>query len=145
MAASLDDLLPRADQERVAAAIRDAESRTSGEIKVHLDERCPGDAMERAKALFAALGLTRTAACNGVLVYLAVRDRKYAILGDSGIHGAAGPAFWDEAAARMRACFARGALGDGLCAAIAAVGERLAAAFPRRADDQNELSDDISH
>lgn len=145
MAGSLDELLPPSDQARVVAAIARAERETSGQIKVHLDARWRGDPARRAKALFRRLGLSRTRERNGVLVYVAVGDRKFALLGDAGIHAAVGSPFWDEAAARMKKAFSRGALGDGLVAAIEAIGEELRARFPHRPGASNEISDDISH
>ena len=144
MKKTLDEHLPRADQDRVVAAIRDAEQSTSGQIRVHVEDRCPGEPMERARALFVRLGLTRTRRRNGVLIYVAMGDRKFAILGDEGIHNAVGDAFWHGAAAKMKEFFALGAHGDGLCAAVKAVGEALAAQFPREAGDQNELPDDVT-
>ena len=144
MANSLDELLPPVDQERVLAAIRSAEARTSGQVKVHLEGRCIGPARRRAERVFLILGLERTQHRNAVLLYVAVRDHKYAILGDTGIHEAVGGAFWDAAAAQMKDAFARGALGDGLVGAIEAIGEKLAERFPPAATG-NEIPDDISH
>ncbi len=146
MARSLDTLVAPADQARVVDAIRRAEARTSGEVKVHVEARCPGgDPFARARALFAHLGLEKTRERNGVLIYVAVDDRRFAILGDAGIHDAVGgQPFWEGAATKMRAAFVRGALADGLLAAIDEVGTQLAERFPHRADDVNELSDDIS-
>jgi uncharacterized membrane protein len=142
--AKLDRLLSKADQERVVAAIRAAEKQTSGEIKVHVEGRCPGKPWPRALALFAQLGLDKTRERNAVLIYVAVRSKKFALLGDSGIHEEVGSAFWSEAAGRMQGAFRRGAIGDGLVGAVEAIGARLAQKFPPRSDDQNEISDDIS-
>ena len=144
MSASLEELLPASEQERVVAAIRRAEGKTSGQVKVHLDARCIGPARRRAERLFVRLGLSGTRHRNAVLLYVAVRDHKYAILGDSGIHEAVGGSFWESAAARMKDAFARGALGDGLVGAIEAIGEKLAERFPP-GQTSNEISDDISH
>lgn len=145
MTRTLDDLLSPADQQRVVAAIRAAEQTTSGQIKVHVEARCRGgDAYHRAAELFHRLGLERTRARNGVLLYVAVRDRKFALIGDSGIHEEVGSAFWHEAVARMRTAFQSGDLGAGLVGAISAVGERLAKRFPHHAGDPNEIPDDIS-
>jgi uncharacterized membrane protein len=145
MSRRLDRLLPPDDQRRVVEAIRAAEKTTSGEIKVHVEARCRGgDAYARAVALFGALGLTRTRERNAVLLYVATRDRRFAVLGDAGIHEEVGSQFWAEAIARMGESFGRGALGDGLCAAIAAIGARLAQRFPPRPDDKNEIDDSIS-
>ena len=140
----LDRLLGPSDQERVVAAIRSAETTTSGQIRVHLEEHCPQDPRARAEALFMRLGLGQTRDRNGVLLYVAALDRKYAILGDAGIHGATEPGFWHAAAERMTTCFGQGQLAEGLIAGIAAVGAELAARFPPRAVPVNELPDEIS-
>jgi uncharacterized membrane protein len=142
--AALDELLPKADQDRVVQAIGAAEKTTSGEIKVHVESRCKGDPYRRAIALFERLGLTKTRQRNAVLIYVAVHDRKYALLGDSGIHEAVGSQFWNDAATRMQDAFRKGALGDGLVGAVESVGARLAEKFPPSADDKNEISDEIS-
>ena len=140
----LDELLSAPEQARVVEAIRAAEARTSGQIKVHLDEHCPGEPLDRATHLLHALGLTATREKNAVLIYVAALDRKFAVLGDEGIHAAAGSDFWHTALARIREALARGSLTDGLVTGIAAVGDELAARFPHRAGAQNEISDDIS-
>jgi len=144
MAGALDELLGAAEQERVVAAVREAERRTSGQIKVHLEPRCRGDAFDRARTLFGSLGLHATRRRNAVLVYVAPRDRKFAILGDEGIHAVAGDALWARAAAAMKAGIAAGSLGDGLCAAVGEVGAALAREFPPDAGGDNELPDEIS-
>jgi uncharacterized membrane protein len=145
MAAPLDQLIPPAEQTRIVDAIKAAELRTSGEIKVHIEARCPGgDAMKRAVELFARLGLERTRERNGVLIYVAARDRMFALRGDQGIHEEVGSQFWSEAAARMTDAFKAGRFADGVVGAVEAIGARLAQRFPPRADDQNELSDEIS-
>jgi len=145
MTSSLDQILSPDEQRRIVAAIGAAEKLTSGEIKVHIEARCPGgDAMKRATHLFDKLGLTKTRQRNGVIVYVAATDRKFALWGDQGIHEEVGSQFWSEAAARMTEAFRRGAFGDGIVGAVEAIGARLAAKFPPRADDRNELSDDIS-
>jgi uncharacterized membrane protein len=142
---ALDQLLPRAEQSRIVEAIQAAERGTSGEIKVHVEARCPGkDATRRAQGLFQKLGLHKTRERNGVLIYVAMSDRVFALHGDEGIHQAVGSPFWAEAAAAMKDAFQRGAFAEGLVAAVQAVGARLAERFPPRADDKNELSDEIS-
>lgn len=145
MAASLDALLAPADQARVVEAVRGAEASSTGQIRVHLDERCPGEALARAQQLFSSLRLQETRRRNAVLIYVAPRDRRFAIVGDQGIHERGGQALWERAAASMREAFARGALGDGLCAAIAEAGAVLARDFPRDGSEgENEIPDTIS-
>jgi uncharacterized membrane protein len=136
--------LSPADLHEVARAVGEAEGRTSGEIRVHLDARCPGDPLARAVELFERLGMTRTALRSGVLLYVAVEDRKLAVIGDAGVHQRVGPEYWDRLRAGLVAHFREGRPRDGLVAAVREVGETLARHFPRAPDDRNELSDEVS-
>jgi uncharacterized membrane protein len=137
-------LMSEADLEAVREAVTSAERGTSAEIRVHLDHRCPGEAMSRAIAVFERLRMHATEARNGVLIYVAVADRKLAVIGDRGIHERVGDAYWqrvvDETLGHMRAARPR----DGLVHAVRDVGAALQDHFPRRADDRNELDDDMS-
>lgn len=145
MAGALDKIIHPSDQQKIVDAIRAAERVTSGEVKVHVEQRCPGgDPYKRATDLFARLGLTKTKDRNAVLIYVATRDRKFAILGDKGIHEEVGSAFWAEAVQRMKVSFARGAFGEGISGAVQSVGQRMAAKFPRKADDVNEIDNEIT-
>jgi uncharacterized membrane protein len=137
-------LLSDDDLDALARAVTAAEATTSGEIRVHLERRVPaapgGDpVLARARDVFARLGMTRTAARNGVLIYLAVEDHRLAVVGDEGIHARAGEQCWtrvrDLMVDHLRAGHSRQALLD----AIAEVGRVLAAHFPRRPDDRDEL------
>ena len=142
---ALDELMPPPEQARVVEAVRKAEASTSGQIKVHVEPSCRGTALERARSLFASLGLTRTRQRNAVLIYVAPRDRTFAIVGDDGIHGVGGDDLWQRAAAAMKAGLGSGSLADGLLAAVAEVGAVLAREFPPQAGQHdNELSDEIS-
>jgi uncharacterized membrane protein len=145
MTGRLDKVLHPSDQEKIVDAIRAAERVTAGEVKVHVEARCPGgDAYKRAADLFARLGLTKTRDRNAVLIYVATRDRKFSILGDSGIHEEVGSAFWSDAVQRMKVAFARGAFGEGIAGAVQSVGQRMAKKFPRKADDVNEIDNEIT-
>jgi uncharacterized membrane protein len=145
MAGTLDKILHPSDQNRIIEAIKVAERQSSGELKVHVEARCPGgDAVKRAQGLFRALGLTRTKDRNAVLIYVAVRERRFTILGDTGIAEGVGSPFWAEALQRMNAAFGRGAFGDGIVGAIQALGPKLGARFPRAADDRNEIDNEIT-
>lgn len=145
MAGALDKVLHPTDQTRIVDAIKAAERLTSGEIKVHVEGRCPApDPMKRAQELFHKLGLTRTKERNGVLIYVATRDRRFTLLGDSGIHEEVGSEFWADAVQKMSIAFRRGAFGDGIVGAIQSVAARLQKRFPRQADDKNEIDNDIS-
>jgi uncharacterized membrane protein len=141
------DLLTDADFDAIAEAIRQAERSTSGEIRLHLEERLPRgvtDGLPRAREIFTRLGMHRTAERHGVLIYVAVKDRKLAVVGDEGIHARTGDDHWaavrDLMVERLRANAPR----DALIAAVTAVGRELARHFPRRPDDKNELTDEVS-
>jgi len=133
-----------AEEARIVAAIREAESRTSGEIRVRIERACPGDPLETARRRFASLRMNRTAERNGVLLFLSSTDRKLAVVGDEGIHAHVGAEFWsgllDRLAARLRA----GEAGAGVEEAVLAVGAKLAERFPPVPGDVNELPDAIS-
>ncbi len=132
------------DRDAIRAAIERAEAETSGEIKVHIEPKCSGDVLARATQMFEKLGMHQTELRNGVLFYLAYEDRRFAIVGDAGIHAAVTEGFWDEIKVGMQVKFRQGRFVDGLAEGIAKAGQHLAQAFPVRAGDNNELSDDIS-
>ncbi len=127
------------------AAIRAAEARTSGEIRVHVERRCAGSATASAERWFRRLGMDATAERNGILFYVAVDDRAFAIVGGAGIHAKVGDPFWETLRDAMRDAFAKGEPAAGLKRAIDEAGLRLAEHFPRRGDDRNELPDEISY
>lgn len=133
--------LYRINAKRLAAAIAEAESRTSGEICIYVSHRRHGDPLKAAKVRFEKLGMTRTAQRNGVLFYIVPRSRTFAILGDEGIHARAGDAFWEELAAMLSTAFKQGCLTEGLENSIRRAGDLLAESFPPLPGDQNELPD----
>ena len=136
--------LDESELQEVAAAIATAESATAAEIRVHLDARCPGEALARATLLFERLGMHRTAARNGVLIYVSVEDHKLAVLGDRAIHERVGQAYWDGLVDAVLAHFRQERFRDGLVHAVAEVGAVLRRHFPRRPDDVDELPDRVS-
>ncbi|HEX6850545.1 MAG TPA: TPM domain-containing protein [Candidatus Polarisedimenticolaceae bacterium] len=138
-------LLSPDDERRVVAAIRAAERRTSGEIRVHVQGRCKGDPLAAAATIFERLGMTHTAARNGVLVFLAVDDRRFAIVGDKGIHEKVGAAFWDALRDALADRLRAGRAADGLIETVEAIGAELSRSFPRAGDDRNELADRVSY
>ncbi len=131
-------------QDELIEAIRLAELNTSGEIRVHIEARCEHDAYERAKVVFEELGMHATEQKNGVLFYLAYADKKFAIIGDKGIHEKVTQQFWDEEKELLLSYFKQEQYTEGLCLAIAHAGEKLKAYFPYQQNDVNELSNDIS-
>lgn len=138
-------LLSEEDEARVIAAIRAAEAQTSGEIRVHVERRATGDALSAARGWFHRLGMDETKERNGILFYIAVDERAFAIVGDAEIHARVGEAFWQALRDRMQGAFAEGSPGGGLAKAIDEAGARLAEHFPRKKDDRNELTDEISY
>ncbi len=134
------------DQEtRITTAIGVAEKGTSAEIKIHIDKHCKANPLDKAVEKFFALKMEETAARNGVLIYLAYKDRKVAIIGDKGINEVVDNDFWDSTYSIMKSEFAKGDICQGLCMAVENVGEKLKQFFPYQEDDINELSDEISY
>ena len=131
-------------QENIKLSIQNAELDTSGEIRVHVENVCAGDVLDRAAYVFKQLGMNKTELRNGVLIYLAVKNRKFAIIGDAGINKVVPPGFWDDIKHRMLNHFRKDEFENGLCDAIKSVGEQLKTYFPRKRDDVNELPDDLS-
>ncbi len=137
--------LSASEQEKIVDAIREAERRTSGEIRVFIESRCRFvDPMDRAAEIFWTLKMDQTRERNGVLIYVAVKDHQMAILGDQGIHEKVGTAFWKEEIAKMRTHFQSEHYMDALVLAIEDVGHALDDFFPYdNKGDKNELPDEI--
>jgi uncharacterized membrane protein len=134
----------KAEQDQIVAAIKMAEMATSGEIRVHIEERCPNEPLERAKEVFYQLKMDQTKLQNGVVIYLALLDKKFAIIGDKGIHTIVHDTFWQAEKDLMLSYFVQGKFTEGLVQAIAKIGEKLKANFPYHATDTNELSNEVS-
>lgn len=132
------------DQQRIKSAVQDAEQHTSGEIRVCVEKKCSEDVLDRAAKYFAKLDMHKTEHRNGVLIYMATVDRKFAIIGDAGINKVVPDNFWDDAKEAMLAQFKTGDLVEGIMTGIAMAGEHLQRYFPHQADDKNELPDDIA-
>lgn len=131
-------------QQKVVQAIEQAELNTSGEVRVHVDDHCKGNVLDRAAYIFEKLEMQKTELRNGVLFYLAVADRKFAILGDAGINQKVPSIFWDEIKNNVIAHFKEGDFAGGLSEGIIKAGEQLKAHFPYQEDDINELDNEIS-
>jgi uncharacterized membrane protein len=140
------DFLDHVQDERIVAAIRAAEARSRGEIRVHVTQEAVGDAQAAAAFLFEKLGMTRTAERNGVLIYVAPRTRAFAVIGDRGVNERCGPDFWLEVASAMSEEFRAGRFTEGIVRGVERAGEVLARLFPREAgrSDANELEDAVS-
>lgn len=141
-----DAFVESLDDERIVAAIREAESRTRAEIRVHVAEDAVEDTQDAGARVFEELGMTATAERNGVLLFVAPASRRFAVLGDAGIHARCGEAFWSAVAEAMAAEFRASRFTEGIVAGIAAVAAELSRHFPRSAGDadRNELPDTVS-
>lgn len=127
------------------AAIGRAEQGNRGEVRVHLERRCAGkDALGRAAQLFERLGMRRTAGDTGVLLYVAVEDRKAAVFAGQGLHDAAQPGFWQEVVDIVAAGYQRGEPAQELVSAVERIGELLRTAVPGEDPHGNELPDVVS-
>lgn len=131
-------------QAQILASVGDAEMATSGEIRVHIETSCTEDVLDRASWVFKKLGMHKTTERNGVLFYLAVSDRKFAIIGDAGINAKVPAGFWDEISTLLQKNFREGKFTEGLAEGIMLAGKQLKTHFPYSKDDVNELSDEIS-
>ena len=134
----------KTEKTAIKKAILNAEMDTSGEIRVHIESECSGDVLDRAAYLFKKLKMEKTNLRTGILFYLAVESKKFAILGDVGINEAVPDNFWEETKETMTAHFTEGRFVQGLVEGIAQAGGKLKRHFPRHLDDINELSDEIS-
>jgi uncharacterized membrane protein len=131
-------------QAHILDAIKEAEKETSGEIRVHIETRLSGDVLDRASWIFKKIGMDRTKERNGVLFYLAIKNRKFAIIGDNGINARVTEGFWDKIKNVMESDFREKRFSDGLAKGILMAGDQLKEHFPHLADDVNELPDEIS-
>ncbi|MEX1189315.1 MAG: TPM domain-containing protein [Bacteroidia bacterium] len=132
------------EEEKIVAAIGQAEKLTSGEIRVHIESVCKGDPLDRGANVFFDLKMNETRDRNGVLIYIALKDRKLAILGDSGINKVVPDGFWDQTSKLMVDHFKREEFARGIEQAVLMAGEHLQKYFPLKDDDTNELSNEIS-
>jgi len=138
------DFLGKENERLIKEAIGDAEHQTSGEIRVHLEESCKNDVLDRAAWLFKKLDMHKTKDRNGILIYLSTKDRKFAIIGDIGINKVVPEGFWNEIKQNMINHFTKGEFAEGIINGIKLTGEQLKQFFPFQTDDTNELSDEIS-
>jgi uncharacterized membrane protein len=138
------EFLNQLDDEAIVDTIRRAEARTSGEIRVHISRRAIEDPLAAAEKRFVALGMTKTARRNGVLIYIAPRTQRFAIIGDSGIHERVSAKTWGEIVSQTEEKLRSGDLCGAVLDAIAAAGDLLAQHFPREPDDVNELPDELT-
>ncbi len=137
-------LLDKVSEAEVVRALAEAESWTSGEIRVHVKRGAVKDVLLEAQKVFQRLGMHRTELRSGVLIFISWKSHSFAIVGDEGIHRKAGDAFWSGVRDRMQAEFVKGELLNGILAGIHSAGECLKENFPRTAGDKNELSNTVT-
>jgi len=140
----VEDFLTKEEEQAIVEAIRVAEKNTSGEIRVHIEKTTSIDAYERAMEVFHELKMDATQLKNGVLIYVAVKDKNFVICGDKGINNLVPTDFWDTTKDVMASHFKNGNFKQGLVDGITKAGEQLQKYFPFEADDTNELSNEIS-
>ncbi len=133
------------EENQIVTAIQEAESKSSGEIRVFVSRRKIDDPLAAAQQAFIRLGLQRTRERNGVLIFVAPRTHKFAVIGDAGIHSHCGDEFWRAVSEAMSDRFIKGEFTQGILHAIRTAGDLLAQHFPHQPDDRNELPDDLAH
>jgi uncharacterized membrane protein len=133
------------DEKRILSAIKEAESRTSGEIRIRIERKGGKDPMAVARKAFEALGMRKTELHNGVLFVLITEDRTFAILGDDGINRKVPADFWNKVKDLVLDSFRKGLFAEGLSEGIKLAGEQLSNFFPYQKADTNELPDAISY
>lgn len=140
----IQDQLSIVQKRQIFKAVQLAELNTSGEIRVHIENKCKGDILDRAADVFAMLRMQKTELRNGVLFYVSIDDHQFAVLGDAGINAVVPENFWESVKDEMLKHFANNDLALGLATGIEMAGEKLKQHFPYQKDDVNELPDDIS-
>ena len=138
------EFLSKLEHDRIMRAIREAESKTSGEIRVYLQRgKLNADPLIVAQKKFQRLGMHKTRERNAVLIFVAPRAHKFAVVGDRAIHERCGEQFWHRIVDAMRHCFRQDKFTEGIGEAIAVIGDLLAEYFPRQDHNRNELPDQI--
>ena len=140
----VEDFLTSEEEQQIVDAILDAERDTSGEIRVHLEGSSKKDHFERAQEIFHLLKMDNTKEGNGVLLYVAVEDRRFVIYGDTGINNVVPDNFWNDTKDVIQKHFKEGHFKDGIVQGVLMAGKELKAHFPWHPDDENELSNEIS-
>lgn len=138
------DFFTKEQKQQIETAIGEAEKFTSGEIRLHIDRICKGNVLTRAVEVFNKLNMQKTELRNGVLFYLSIDDRQFAVIGDKGINETVPEGFWNSIYTSILEHFKKGEFTEGLCLAFVEAGKQLAEHFPIQPDDVNELSNEIS-
>ena len=140
----VEEFLTKAEEQEIVVAIGVAEKNTSGEIRVHIEKETSMAAIERAMEVFRNLNMENTLERNGVIIYVAVKSKQFAIYGDKGIHDIVGDDFWNSTKEVMQSHFKNGNFKQGLIDCILKAGEQLKTHFPYQDNDKDELSNEIS-
>ena len=140
----IEEFLSEEEEAEVVEAIRRAERKTSGEIRVHIEKSSKGEIWDRAMEVFHLLKMDNTKEDNGVLIYVAIDDRKFIIYGDKGINAVVPKDFWETTKDAIASEFKKGHFKQGLINGILRAGHELQEHFPWEEGDANELSDKIS-
>ena len=142
---SAKDFFNNTEKDGIVSTIRKVELHTSGEIRVHIDDRCNEDAYDRAVKVFDYLNMNNTNFRNGVLIYIAVKDKKFAVIGDKAIHNKVDNDFWKNITHQLQKEFVEQNYSKGIINAIETIGKTLVKYFPDVDElDRNELQNDIS-
>ncbi len=141
---SAKDLLTKPQQDQLVKSIQQAEQGTSGEIRVHVEDSTGKEPLQRAEEVFLKLGMQKTKDRTGVLIYVAAKDHKLAVVGDEGINKVVGKDFWEAEKELLIEHFSRGDYYEGLLKVVGMVGEQLKQFFPKKPGDTNELPDEVS-
>ena len=137
------EFISQLENDKIVAAIRDAEKLTSGEIRVFISRKIITEVVATAQAEFNRLGMLHTQHRNAVLIFVAPASQKFAVIGDTGVHEKCGQPFWDELATEMSGHFAKSDFSEGLIHGIRRAGKILALHFPVLPGDNNELPDKV--
>ena len=140
----LDSFLNEKEVKDLAAIISEAELLTSGEIRLHLEEKCNIDTQARALEVFYSLNMGNTKLKNAVLIYISYGDQKFAICGDEGIHKNVSNRFWKSLRNSLRRSFEKKDFFKGISITIMECGRQLRTYFPYQHDDINELDNHVT-
>ena len=141
----VNDFLKHVRHDDIVAAVRQAELSTSGEIRVFISHKNVDDAVAAGQAAFMRMGMAKTRHRNGVLIYVAPKAHKFAVIGDQAVHEKCGDVFWQALAAEMSGHFKKSDFTEGILHGVRKAGELLAAHFPPHRGDKHELPDQVEH
>ena len=137
------EFLDQLHRAKIVAAIREAEKKTSGEIRVFISRKSIENPLEAAQGHFVEMGMEKTLERNGVLIFVAPRTHKFAVVGDVGVQTHCGDTFWTELAQEMSGHFKKSDFTSGIIHGVRKAGDLLAQHFPRKPGDKNELPDEV--